>query len=55
MKENISQNPGKLLSGHENPVRKRQIGDMNRNIMKTVSLCLTRWLNVRLNITLAGT
>lgn len=53
--ENPFQNPGKLLSGQEKPVRKRHIGDMKRNSTNTVSLCRTNELKVKLNTTHALT
>ena len=53
--ENAFQNPGKLLSGQEKPVRNRQTGDMKRNSTKTVSRRRIRALNVRLNTTHADT
>lgn len=53
--ENAFQNPGKLLSGHENPVRKRHIGDMKRKSTNTVSLWRMNELNVMLKTTQAET
>lgn len=53
--ENSFQNVGKLLTGHENPVRNRQTGDMNRNRTKTVSLLRMMELKVKLNTTHAET
>ena len=55
MYENSLQNTGKLLCGHENPVRNRHIGDIIRKITITVSLCLIKVLNVKLNTTQAVT
>ncbi len=49
--ENILQNAGKAVSGHEVPVRNRQIGDMNRNSTNTVSLLVTIVLQVMLKNT----
>ena len=53
--ENTLQNPGKLVTGHENPVRNRHIGDMNRKSTKTVSLRRMTVLKVKLNTTQAET
>ena len=53
--EKAFQKPGKLLTGHENPVRNRQIGDMKRNNTNTVSLWRISELKVKLNTTHAVT
>lgn len=55
MQENAFQNPGKLLSGQENPVRNRHTGDMKRKSTNTVSLCRMNELNTKLNTTHADT
>ena len=49
--EKYFQNAGKAAVGQEVPVRKRQIGDMNRNSTKTVSLRVTTVLQVMLKKT----
>ena len=54
IEENSLQKAGKAVSGHENPVRNRHTGDMNRNSTNTVSRRVMRLLKVRLNVTQAA-
>jgi hypothetical protein len=51
MYENTFHNPGMAVVGHEVPVRKRHIGDMNRNSTNTDSLFVMRVEKVMLKYT----
>jgi len=49
--EKSFQNPGKVNVGHENPVRNKQMGDMNKNNKNTDSRLVITELQAEQNIT----